>query len=389
MFWLLGPAGVGKSAVARAIAKQLKTDGHHVATFFFSRLNDCDDPSSVIPTLVYQFVVQNHSYRDLVAERLADDFSILYKDIRSQLQELIFKPLRTLSDQGSIKHPLLVILDGLDECDGRDAQREFIQLISHHAQLGAKLPLLWMICSRPEWHLTQMLSDAVLGIGCCRDELVIDSQEAQDDVHFFLRHRFDIIRRRLAGMSTGQWPVDSHVQQLSRTASGFFSFALAILEFIEDKKHGTPMSQLEISLKAIGLSPIPGANPLRTLDRIYKQILDDVPRPSLPNLIRILCLRIRWPGPTLSVHIMLDILDLDQVTFYVALEEMHSVLRIPIPEHADKDGIHFYHTSFKTFLTDETRSGAFSLARNKSHCDFVMNRLRRYDAWKAPVRKRM
>ncbi|KAF9441419.1 hypothetical protein P691DRAFT_779803, partial [Macrolepiota fuliginosa MF-IS2] len=56
MLWLLGPAGVGKSAIAQTIAEECAADGSLGATFFFSRLNNRNNPHSVIPTIVYQLV---------------------------------------------------------------------------------------------------------------------------------------------------------------------------------------------------------------------------------------------------------------------------------------------------------------------------------------------
>lgn len=82
MMWLTGPAGVGKSTVAQTIAKHCQGIGRLGASFFFLRLNDRTDPSTVIPTFAYRLATNHGGYRNAVTQIIADDRSILDKTLR-------------------------------------------------------------------------------------------------------------------------------------------------------------------------------------------------------------------------------------------------------------------------------------------------------------------
>lgn len=87
-----------------------------------------------------------------------------------------------LRDRSIVERPFLVVLDGLDECKGKEAQCEFMDLVSEYVRLTKEYPILWMIYSRPEWNLKSMLSDADYDIECLREEIAIDSFNAKVDV---------------------------------------------------------------------------------------------------------------------------------------------------------------------------------------------------------------
>ncbi len=151
MLWILGPMGIGTSAIAQTSAEELNISGRLGAAVFFSRPNNRDDPDGVIPTLAYQLADTNPEYKRIVAERLADSPTLLEKNFRTQFKELIIEPFRFLMNKHPelVREPLLIILDGLDECKIKEAQCEFVELISDHLRQVKDFPLLWMICSRP------------------------------------------------------------------------------------------------------------------------------------------------------------------------------------------------------------------------------------------------
>jgi hypothetical protein len=92
-----------------------------------------------------------------IAQRLECNPLILEMDRSTQLTELLVEPFKSVAADGKYAHqsPMLIVLDGLDECRGEEAQCELARLIGKPET--AELPLLWMICSRPEWHLTRLL----------------------------------------------------------------------------------------------------------------------------------------------------------------------------------------------------------------------------------------
>lgn len=124
MLWIMGPAGVGKSAEAQTIAEKLNAEGRLGAALFFSRPNGRDDPKKIITTLAYQLAVRSGQYKRIINQQLAADPTLLEKRLRDQFKLLIISPFRSIMDKdpSTARNPLLVVVDGLDECKSEEAQ---------------------------------------------------------------------------------------------------------------------------------------------------------------------------------------------------------------------------------------------------------------------------
>ncbi|KAF9440447.1 hypothetical protein P691DRAFT_767752 [Macrolepiota fuliginosa MF-IS2] len=155
---VFGPAGVGKTAIAQTMAEEFKASDRLGASLFFSGRGDRNDPDKVVPTLVYQLALTYPEYKNLVFRRLSIDPTILDKTLRVQFEELITKPFQQLGESEIPLRTSVVVLDGLDECTGKMAQRELLELIGNYVQEVPSSPLWWMISSRPEPHLKDLLS---------------------------------------------------------------------------------------------------------------------------------------------------------------------------------------------------------------------------------------
>ncbi len=379
MFWIMGPVGVGKSAVAQTIAEECDASGHLGATLFFSRLNHRDDPDGVIPTLVHQLAVGHPEYRHVVTQRLAEDSTILEKNRRTQFKELIIEPFHTLMTRRSpvVQRPLLIILDGLDECNGEEAQCEFLELISDHVRQVEKFPLLWIICSRPEWHLKGLLSHPDFQITCEREDLVIDDAEAQQDVIRVLQAGFRDIYQKYRDRLEPDWPSETQLRRISTVASGLFAFASTIIKFVGDKYRADPRRQLDLCILFLaGYMTTGSANPLRALDLLYRQILLDIPANILPITMRILSLSMLYSDIQLAAHSQANFLLLDQATFYRSLQQLHSVLDVPPVEEAHLRSLQFYHDSFGDYLVNPHRSGILAVNLSSAHYDVAIHSLK-------------
>ncbi|KAF9453094.1 hypothetical protein P691DRAFT_659278, partial [Macrolepiota fuliginosa MF-IS2] len=375
MLWVLGPAAVGKSAVAQAIAEEFQEAGRLGASLFFSRPNYLDDPDWVIPTLVLQLAIKHPQYKHIVTQCLVNNLLILTKNRRTQFRELVIEPFRTLMTQSphTVQEPLLIIIDGLDECKDKQAQCEFIEFISTHVRQVDKFPLRWMICSRPEWHLTTMLSNPDFGINCQREELRIDDSAAKRDAHFLLVAEFDKIRKKYQDRLPAHWPPEHQCQRIAFIASGHLGFASFILRFIEDEEYDDPDGQLQVCMKFLdgGSSSIGAINPLHTLDLLYHRILSDVPANHLPITMAILGLMIGGSG-FCSADDQARFLNLNSTTFRRSLQHLHSVVYVPPISESNATSLRIYHASFSDFLTDSTRSGKFYLNREAAKYDFIL-----------------
>lgn len=367
--WLNGPAGTGKSAVAQTFAERCVEQRRLGAAFFFSGSNDRDDPKRVIPTLAYQLAVCSAEYKALLTERIVNDPTILQKAARVQLRSLIVEPFSILQMQGHqvAREPLLILLDGLDECDGIDAQCGIVEMIGEVVRLKKDLPLLWLICSRPEAHLKSVFSGPDFSIECGREELIIDDQ-CRDDVDRYLRDELATIKARFREVTTSSWPSGEQFSELSDGASGLFALASTSLKFISDPIAANPVEQLDILVSFLKrMGKVGSRNPLVALDLLYVRILSGIPEEVFPTTWRILSHLIH--ANVITAQSLCNFLNLNRNAFYGALHKLHSVIDVPTPEEASERCLRFYHTSFQDFLLDANRSGRFAIEKERAWVD--------------------
>ncbi|KAJ3552746.1 hypothetical protein NP233_g12805 [Leucocoprinus birnbaumii] len=374
LLWLSGPAAVGKSAVAQTVAEELKAQDLLGAVYFFSKPNSRSDPDTVIPTIVYQLALVLPEYRRLVTRRLIEDPIILDRTRRSQFEELISGPCTFLSSGKR----LVIILDGLDECASREAQCEFVKLISNHVRTyGGGLRLSWMICSRPEPDLKVAFSTEGCQAVCIHKQLDIDNSEAQRDARRILKKGFAEIREQYPDQVGQNWPNDYDTQVLADRASGHLGFVSFLLRFIGDTYYANPSGQLDICVRFLKhINSQQKLNPLHALDLLCSRILSDIPLDKLPTARRILGISIFYGSTSLTAVLQANFLEIDRPSFYSSLQRLHSVLLVPpVPEAAEKS-IHIYHASFSDYLKDPSRSQGFALDEGSVHLDVAVQGLR-------------
>ncbi|KAF5349537.1 hypothetical protein D9756_008784 [Leucocoprinus leucothites] len=373
LLWLSGLAGVGKMAVVSRVAEEMKRVGLLGARFSFSRYNSQTDPGLVVPALAYQLALISPDFKRIVTQSLVKDPLIFYRNRRFQFKELVINPFLSLPSPP--KTPLLIVLDGLDECNDRQAQREFVDMINHHIHTeGSRLRLRWLISSRPEPHLKITFSNPDYKANCLYEELEVES-EASKDARRRLEWGFEEIRQRYPDRLTQDWPDKSAIRFIARRLSGHADGVSVILQYIGDEHHGDPSGQFDACLRLFeGTSG--GLYPLYALDLLYTQILSNVPETLLPTTRHILGLLVYYESETLPALIHANFLEIHQVTFYQALECLRPVLFVPAISEADEKPIRIYRTSFTDYLKGQARSGKFALDEGASHLNVAMQGLR-------------
>ncbi|KAF5349639.1 hypothetical protein D9756_008981 [Leucocoprinus leucothites] len=238
--WLYGPAGTGKSAVAQTFAEYCEAENCLGATFFFSRPNHRDRYETIIPTIAYQLAITFPSYQTMLSNVIAADTTVLDKAPRVQLKKLIVEPFSDLYVQNNLvaRRPLLVVLDGLDECYGLKGQLELVEMIEEVNKLP--LPFLWLVCSRPEPHLVYIFSRA---IECDRHQLLIDADTRQD-VEKYLRDGFKTMQIELLGMDDDSWPPPELFSKVVDITDGLFILGTTIIGYIGNSAYANPKQRL-------------------------------------------------------------------------------------------------------------------------------------------------
>ncbi|KAJ3567722.1 hypothetical protein NP233_g6177 [Leucocoprinus birnbaumii] len=374
--WLWGSAGCGKSAVAQTFAEKCLELGRLGASFFFSRPNQRNDPKKVVPTLAYQFATHCPAYKAIITSRLSDDPQLLAKAIPVQFKKLIVGPFSELQQRGlvSAQQPFVVILDGLDECQGEFAQCEIIKQIEEAVRLKIDLPLIWMVCSRPEAHLQHMFARIPV---CIPEELATDD-ECRSDVDRYLSSGFFDLQVKYD--IDPSWPPTEKFAAVSKGGSGHFVFAATALNFIGDEDYGNPVQRLDKLVAFIEDAEHDGTiNPLAKLDFLYTCILADIPTDIFPTTWRILAHFVfsRRLSPSYSDFIyrstqaLCNFVNVDQSAFYGALRKLYSVVAVPSPDKAASTPLRFYHASFQDYLVDPKRSGRFAVEDKRALIDIT------------------
>ncbi|KAF9447987.1 hypothetical protein P691DRAFT_730472 [Macrolepiota fuliginosa MF-IS2] len=390
LFWMKGPAGVGKSAIAQTCAERLKGLGRLGATFFFS-LNGRDKAAEFIPTIAYQLSTQFPDYRVLVDQRICHDNAILDKTIAVQFEALIVEPFQKLEEIGKgIGKRIVIIIDGLDECDSVDAQCKIIELIAGAARNGAT-PFCWAFFSRPEPHIRASFAHAdVVRVTCIT--LLPISNGTDSDIELYLRNGFENILRRRDIRTKSQWPSDNDIQTLVKASNGLFIYAATALRDVDQA------GSLEEALRAVCASTpnLTDKPPFAGLDAFYMVIMRRIPPKALPTVL-LLCTqlcndRAYAGGDQSGVMLWGNFLTQSEIEFRAVCNHLSAVLHIrdhndsfdltqfngtnrPF-QHANRaaieelrnhtynklgGSIYFYHKSFYDFIIDPTRSGTFCL----------------------------
>ncbi|KXN85088.1 hypothetical protein AN958_11717 [Leucoagaricus sp. SymC.cos] len=362
ILWIHGPAGVGKSAIMQTLAQEEHKSPTSIlgATVFFSKLRQRNDPNRLFNTIAYQLAVRYKPYCQYITNILSKDPKIVEKSMKEQFHWLIEKPFVEKNVLQGHRSRVLIILDGLDEVEGIDAQRLLVALIGRFAADHTS-PLIWAFASRSEPDIIHAFRSLPQMPSSCREiQVHIDSDQGRADMELFLRKRFNEIRERYGAPL--EWPSEVDFLRIAKAASGLFIFGETAIRFIDDDNYGNPISQLGIVIAAIEATPLTAlrANPLASIDKLYERILSTIPSDVRPITMRLLGLSFAYK--TLRFHqfwLICNWLELSQADAYGALRKLHSVVRIPSQHIKYHTELEPHHKSFSDYILSPTRSGKF------------------------------
>ncbi|KAF9464073.1 hypothetical protein BDZ94DRAFT_1191910 [Collybia nuda] len=379
VMWLYGPAGAGKSAIAQTLAEKTHNKCILAASFFFSRTSSGrNDATRLVATIAYQVAQYIPDARSHIQKALEDDPMIFSKSLETQFHELVTKPLLAVvpSHFASLPpQPVLMIIDGLDECTGGDIQstiiRCFVSALTRHS-----LPLHILISSRPELAIRDSFAHPDRR-GSYVSLVLGDDFQADSDITLFLRESFAVIREThiLKSYIPKEWPSDDDIKVLVRKSSGQFIFASTVVRYVKSPRH-RPMNRLA---DILGIGSRQDAAPFAELDALYMHILQSAHETQRTNIHRVLGFLLcseSIQGMELSE--IEDLLNLPSGDLCLALADCHSIIYIPSsPEEDPQDGysfwpsLHFHHASISDFLIDPARSQLFFVDQVMVHAEIT------------------
>ena len=373
VFWLHGPAGAGKSAIAQTICESSAERNQLLASFFFMRNSrDRGTIKNFIPTLALQLSTSRTDLRQHIGNAVDADLAVIHRSTSTQLLKLIIEPFRSTTPSQSA--PFLVVVDGLDECEGKDHQ---LRILSHISELTTKydLPIRFLITSRPEPHIKHFFDVSVTQKSSIVFSIYGHGSE-YGDVYKLLRSKFNEISASERHASTlahidKPWPSDDIVQLLAHKSDGYFIYASTLLKYIDDE-FSPCTKRLQEVIQASG----PNSTAFGELDKLYTQILSTSPNVRL--LSRALGCLIILPKYVLAqrfkeVERVLELWPGEGVTIFRGL---HAVLNFKGAGRVTP-----FHASLSDFLFDETRSNKFYIDPQICHVDIVLYNLRSITDW--------
>jgi len=381
ILWLFGAAGAGKSSIAHTFAELLKqTLGVAPASFFFSRGGRGEIQSDrLISTLAYQLALTIPGFKRHICSSIETDPTIFSRNLESQMVALIVHPLEKLSSSSEIsiiKQPAVLIIDGLDECEGRDKQTYILSILSTHLS-KIQYPLLCMVASRPECEIKNAFYQCSLSEITHLFALDVDYR-ADDDIKLYLVQKFQEIKstHRIARYIPVDWPKKSFVHHILRSSSGQFVYAATVIKFIQECR-GNPVDRLDIVLNA---KPAKQHTPFAELDALYTCILDSVDSSHIPHIHNILAYifflknpfmvafftrsRSRFPWRHTAPGSLEEFWGYDQGYLYELLADVQALIRLPEPD--EEGDVRILHGSLEDYLLDKSRSLNYYLDRTEA-----------------------
>jgi hypothetical protein len=351
VFWMDGPAGVGKSAIAQTWVDTL--DVKFAAAFFFSRANRWNQAEKFWPTISYQLSTKYSSFRQAVDTTIIRDPLVLSssKSTEAQFQDLIVKPLHASSpkDRKALTNAIIVI-DGLDECSSEEAQRLIIKLVTTSAATGTT-SFLWAFFTRPESHILSAFVSGHAPKVCWHLTLPVHSPDSDKDIRTFLCEAFQMIRAKYPFIDAS-WPLEEDFDRLVKQCDGLFAYATNAMRFI-DKGQGSPQLGPEERFQLLLKSGEGSRAPLPKLDQLYLLIMDQVPKDTLPTTLLILCANQYIHSGARGIPHLSALFGFSQQAIFDAVEALYSVIEITRGPHPSPK---YYHASFTDFLTTPERS---------------------------------
>ncbi|KAJ7864047.1 hypothetical protein B0H13DRAFT_1637888 [Mycena leptocephala] len=289
------------------------------------------------------------------------DPSLMGRDMEAQLRHLIIRPFQLLNDAA----PLILLIDGLDECEGDWAQQNILSLIGKTIRQDPSLfgttvcqypsTFRFLLASRPELHIREKLAES--SFHGHYDS--VNVEQSFMDIRLYFQDEFARIYHEhsatMAGILT-PWPSPDVMQMLVEKSSGYFIYASTVIKFIDDKCC-RPTAQLKI---VHTLAKDNSIHPFKALDELYIQILSLVPTQSRSKLCDILYV---IANLSLKLGSIEPLLDLELGDVRLTLRDLHSVLNIG----SEDMEITVHHASFLDFLNDLQRSSEFYIGPDSVH----------------------
>ncbi|TFK61532.1 hypothetical protein BDN72DRAFT_849582 [Pluteus cervinus] len=362
-----GWAGTGKTTIAQTMAEYWARQGQLAGSFFFSRSSKERSETGYLRATILHQLLQIFG-ADVDVGHLYSERTVTWPKLVDVL----------LSTSSSLPHPVVIVIDGLDECRAINQQVFLLrEILESLGQLGSSVKIL--ISCRPERHLEDILDEFTTQLGPSYRIQLGQSEGDKNDIRTFFQVSFDRIcqhRRQDGAMSImdGPWPLLKEVEWLVDRASGQFIFAATVVRFVDDEN--------EDPVEMLNLITEQQTSSFEAVDLLYLVILKrvgvtlDKSSKSLERrqLMQNLILHVNHkPSSSLAIA---DFWFEKEVTINILVKHLQAVL-VRNPSQDSEIVIQFRHKSFHDFFARPSAPHPFSLANMNPVSKFFFS-LRRH-----------
>ena len=354
VFWLNGAAGTGKSAIAHTLAARFNQYDELGSFLCFDRNYLAERRhEKVFSTMAHDLASQNPEIKRLLAATIRKrNWLKRTTDIIQQWERLLVEP----SAQLPTDHPILLIIDALDESGDAQSRNHLLFILGHRTK---ELPsnVRNLITSRPLNDISQALQSSIH----IRSKVIDDIPKSSinHDIKSYISARLNQIPDLFVDANRLDFLVDC--------SEGLFQWAFVACEFIQG--NGKLSSPEEQFFKLFNSSTTPS---LTKLDALYDTILQEVCADNDQDDMQVFQ---SVMGQILALFEPLSLDTLIAIQKHLSsgyanriksvLKHMGSVLS-GVTSHSIP--IQLLHSSFSDYLTDHSRSKGFyvdvSLHRN-------------------------
>jgi len=352
LLWLHRPAGAGKSAIAQTVAESCTRRGQLAASFFFSRSNPSHNAlKHLFPAIALQISMSFPHKRQKLQEILWDNPYIPYSASGCvDLLVLLFGNQPGTFPDGPMtpSSPFLVIIDGLDECQGNNDQSVILSHI-HDLVDKHRLPLQFLIMSRPESHIQEKFDEPVMS-SVTKVLSIYGNPGAHRDVLTYLRDEFRRIQdskrhKDIMQFVPKPWPSDQVIESIAKKSGGYFIYAATVIKYV-DEEYFSCLDRLDQVLGTSAAHHDPAEMPFAELDRLYSDVLSICPKSQLLLLKSVLGF-LQDSGNLLNIEAFLG---LRRGQINLMLRGLRSIVAVELPMFRS------FHPSFLDFLFDPARA---------------------------------
>ncbi|KAH7345592.1 hypothetical protein B0J17DRAFT_713152 [Rhizoctonia solani] len=330
VYWMTGLSGTGKSTIATTFSHRLDEKKRLAASFFCSRLFlERRQVNRIIPTIAYQLAHYSMVFRAALSEALERNADIRSTHIASQFDCLLKKPLIAVDE--SIPRNLVIVLDGLDECDD---QADAELLLSLLIQGSETLPVRFFIATRSMTVTRQAIGSAVFPSGQLEDLLI------KEDIKRYLEYELSDISLTIDQM-----------EHLVCGSGTLFIYAATLAQSIR-------YFSRSVSLESLLQSMTPkstGANP--NIYHLYEAILllvlshEKGSAPTAARNLGLVLMVVSYAQGPIDINTVSGLTGIeDRDTITSMLNPLQSLLTV------SKNGmLSITHPSFSGFISDRVR----------------------------------